>query len=416
MMTDQEVAFARERSSRNLRPLVERYLAFVYSSAWRQTGSEAQAAEVARAVFVALASRAKSLRRKTVLVGWLFRATRFGCAKLIGRKKRPDRVRSSTLPNVLRWTEVAPEVDAALDCLPSSIRDAVLVRMLPECGWEQSAQILGTTEKRARKREQRGLKKMARRLRNRVAPGQGQALGMALATEGCAAPVPEGLAAEILTLVEAGQGTRPTLELVRRTLRSIYWARWRRRCRIAVRCLGVFSILAIIAGMYLASLWRSGRLMAWFIAASALHDARKVPGLDQAARPWPTDPPPATDLKSFQTPADLYHTTNIWLAQLKFSAEQWKALEPRRIDPVPRLVQPNGEVLLRNPKAQRSGLAGALGYDFEWAEADLELGGASLPKSRARFKGNGTYLLSLYGWKRSLQGGPQKVQPNARWD
>jgi len=244
---------------------------------------------------------------------------------------------------------------------------------------------------------------MARRLRNRVAPGQGQALGIALATEGCAAPVPEGLAAEILTLVEAGQGARPTLELVRRTLRSIYWARWRRRCRIAVRCLGVFSILAIIAGMYLASLWRSGRLMAWFIAASALHDARKVPGLDQAARPWPTDPPPATDLKSFQTPADLYHTTNIWLAQLKFSAEQWKALEPRRIDPVPRLVQPNGEVLLRNPKAQRSGLAGALGYDFEWAEADLELGGASLPKSRARFKGNGTYLLSLYGWKRSFK-------------
>src|SRR5437899_10137818 len=117
MMTDQEVAFARERSSRNLRPLVERYLAFVYSSAWRRTGSEAQAAEVARAVFVALANRAKSLRRKTVLAGWLFRTTRFGCAKLLGRKRRHDRVHSSTgnplnevAPDVLRWTEVAPEV------------------------------------------------------------------------------------------------------------------------------------------------------------------------------------------------------------------------------------------------------------------------------------------------------------------
>ena len=410
MMTDQEVAFARERSSRNLRPLVERYLPSVYASAYRQTGDDGQATEVTRAVFVALANRAKSLRRKTVLAGWLFRATRFGCTKLLGRKKRRDQVPSSNekplnevAPNVLRWTEITPELDEALDPLSPALRDALLMRMLPECSWEQSAQILGTTEKRARKRAQRGVEKLAKRLRKRVGPVEGEALALALATEGCAAPVPEGLSAEILALVEEGQGTRPTLELARRTLRAIFWWRWRRRCRIAARCLGVFLILATIAGLYLASLWRSGHLMAWLITASALRDARKVPGLDQAARPWPAIPPLAIAPKTFQTPADLYQTTNIWLAQLKFSAEQWKALQPKRVPPVPRIVQPDGEVLLRNPKAQRTGLAGVLGYDFDWTQADLELAGLAFPKVRARLKGNGTYLLSLYGWKRSFK-------------
>src|SRR6266849_8082877 len=87
-------AFIRNPSAESFRPLVERYLAFVYSAAHRQTGDEARAVEVTRAVFLAFAYKARWLPRKTVLAGWLFRATRFATLKLIGKPRRPGLVRS----------------------------------------------------------------------------------------------------------------------------------------------------------------------------------------------------------------------------------------------------------------------------------------------------------------------------------
>jgi DNA-directed RNA polymerase specialized sigma24 family protein len=71
--------------------LVERYLVFVHSSALRRTGDAAQAAEITRAVFLVLARRARRLRKKTVLAGWLFHVTTVACRKLT--RKRFSRLR-----------------------------------------------------------------------------------------------------------------------------------------------------------------------------------------------------------------------------------------------------------------------------------------------------------------------------------
>jgi hypothetical protein len=65
-----------------LKTLVECYLAFVHSSALRRTGDATQAAELTRAVFLVLARRASSLRKKTVPAGWLFHVTAVACRKL----------------------------------------------------------------------------------------------------------------------------------------------------------------------------------------------------------------------------------------------------------------------------------------------------------------------------------------------
>jgi spore coat protein CotH len=126
--------------------------------------------------------------------------------------------------------------------------------------------------------------------------------------------------------------------------------------------------------------------------------------LAQPARPWPTDavyPPPSA--ASVRSARDLYQTTNIWLAHLKFSREQWKALEPKRIGALPHFLQPDDTALLRNPKAQRSGLAGVLGYDFNWTHSDFEFGGVAFTNVAARIKGNGTWLGSLHGAKRAFK-------------
>jgi len=86
-------AWRRQPGAESLRPVVERYLAFVYSSAYRRTGNPAQAAEVAHAVFLVLARRARKLRKKTVLAGWLFEITAVACRKLTGRPKGASRWR-----------------------------------------------------------------------------------------------------------------------------------------------------------------------------------------------------------------------------------------------------------------------------------------------------------------------------------
>ena len=83
-------SWARQRDAGSLKTLVERYLAFVHSSALRRTGDAAQAAEVTRAVFLVLGRRARRLRKNTVLAGWLFQVTAVACRKLkrIGRLRR----------------------------------------------------------------------------------------------------------------------------------------------------------------------------------------------------------------------------------------------------------------------------------------------------------------------------------------
>jgi len=107
----------RHRDADSLQTLVERYLVFVHSSALRRTGDAAQAAEVTRAVFLVLARRARRLRKKTVLAGWLFHITAIACRKL--RQKRMGRLgrlwqwisrkpRPALLPDATLWTRLAP--------------------------------------------------------------------------------------------------------------------------------------------------------------------------------------------------------------------------------------------------------------------------------------------------------------------
>src|SRR5882672_8955281 len=95
-------SWARHRDAESLQTLVERYLGFVHSSALRLTGSAAQAAEITRAVFLVLDRRARRLRKKTVLAGWLFHVTAVACRKL----KRMGR-----LGRLWQWISRQPHPD-----------------------------------------------------------------------------------------------------------------------------------------------------------------------------------------------------------------------------------------------------------------------------------------------------------------
>src|SRR5262249_51585479 len=132
VVTDRDLlrAFARRRCGETFRPLVDRYLAFVYSTALRQNGDPERAEEVSHAVFLALARKARQLPRKTVLPGWLFRATRIAGLKAGARKQSAGEAKetpkpadaSSNLPG-----KIPPQLDHAIERLSQKLRDAVVL-------------------------------------------------------------------------------------------------------------------------------------------------------------------------------------------------------------------------------------------------------------------------------------------------
>lgn len=390
-----------------MRPLIERYGAFVYSSASRRTGDAEKAGEATRAVFLVLARRARRLRRNTVLAGWLFHVTAVACRKLVGKPRRRGwwnwlrrKAKEDFPADASLWVRAAPELDAAIERLSSSQRDAVLLRTLLNCDGETTAKILRTNERRCQKRVLRGSKKLIRRLRKRGVATDAVELTQLCAAEGCALAPPEELAAEILSSIEQSLGRRPTFKLARRTLNTLAWARWRRRFVIGTP--SFVLLLMIVAGTfwYVDGLTGHSRLVSTFLIWAVKHEGKTVPGMAQPARPWPANVAnPQPNATAIRSASDLYQTTNIWLAHVSFTAEQWAALKPRRIDPLPFFMQADGQVLLRNPQAQRSGLAGVLGFDFHWAAGDFEFGDGRFTNVAVRVKGNGTYLGSLYGDK-----------------
>jgi len=430
-------SWVHDRDADRLWTLVERYLVFVHSSALRRTGDAAQAAEVMRAVFLVLARRARRVRKKTVLAGWLFHVTAVASRKLtrkrfgrlrrlwqwISRKSRPPGVKefdtspltplpdrggeenqTALPPGATLWTRLAPQMDRALERLRTKQRNAVLLCAFLNHDFASAAKVLRTSERRVEKRVRRGMKKLANRLGKRRAPVDPGALASACATEGCAATVPPNLSLDILQSMAASQGQRPSLKLARHTLNTLAWLRWRRRFVMGVATTAV--LIAILGGIAAYIDYQSGfsRLLTLYLELAVRSEAYTVRGLTAPANPWPTNEHPHTlKAANIRDASEFYGTTNIWLAHLNFSREEWKAVQPKRIAPLPNLLQPDGSVLLRNPNAQRSGFSGVLGFDFNWAHADFELGGMVFTNVAARVKGNASHLLSLYGDKRAFK-------------
>jgi hypothetical protein len=314
-------------------------------------------------------------------------------------------------PDTALWTRLSPQIDRALERLRTKERNAVLLCAFLNHDFASAAKILRTSERRIEKCVGRGMKKLAHRVGKRRAPVDAVALASACTTEGCAATVPENLSLEILQSMEASRGQRPSLKLARRTLNTLAWWRWRWRL---VRA-GV--LIAILGGIAVYIDWQSGfsRLITLYLELEVRSEAYLVPGLAAPANPWPTnDHTPTLRAANIRDASELYRTTNIWLAHLNFSREEWKAVQPKRIAPLPNFVQPDGSVLLRNPNAQRSGFSGVLGFNFNWAHADFELGGVVFTNVAARVKGNASHLLSLYGDKRAFKVDLNKYVPGQK--
>jgi len=298
------------------------------------------------------------------------------------RKPRPTLTPDATL-----WTRLVPQIDCALDRLRATQRNAVLLCAFLNHDLASAARILRTSERRVEKRLRRGMNKLANRLHKRCGTVTLDNLLSACATEGCSATLPESLSVEILRAMDEQHGKRPSLKLARRTLTSLAWARWRRRCIFSATVLA--ALLAIVGGTL------------WYVDAQSGHTWQLIKRIEwalawhnyltktDAVQPWPTNPAtPLLDASQVRQADDLYRTTNIWPVHLTFTREQWQALKPKRIKPMANFILPNGRWLLCNPESRRSGLLGVLGHEYDWSLAECEFGQVPFPNVAARVKGN----------------------------
>src|SRR5208283_4445305 len=124
--------YATRKSEEAFRTLVDRYAGMVYHAALRQLGDPHAAEEATQAVFIALAQKAGRISRRTILYGWLFRATRFAVLNLVRDEacRRRHEQEAMTMQTTIEsndadsvWEQISPHLNDALDHLSKADRE-----------------------------------------------------------------------------------------------------------------------------------------------------------------------------------------------------------------------------------------------------------------------------------------------------
>ena len=182
--------FAKAKDETAFTELVRRHLDLVYGVCLRRTGSRSLAEELVQNVFASLARKAGSLKPEVLVVGWLHRAAhleslsafRSESTRLRKMKNYMD-FQSDADPEPDRFREISPFLDQALDSLPPSDRDVVLLRFASDLTLQQIGNRLGKSESAAQRHLQRVLEKLAVILRRRGVTTSATALTLMLGAD-----------------------------------------------------------------------------------------------------------------------------------------------------------------------------------------------------------------------------------------
>ena len=182
--------FAKAKDETAFTELVRRHLDLVYAVCLRRTGSRSLAEELVQNVFASLARKAGSLKPEVLVVGWLHRAAhleslsafRSESTRLRKMKNYMD-FQSESDPEPDRFREISPFLDQALDSLPPSDRDVVLLRFASDLTLQQIGNRLGKSESAAQRHLQRVLEKLAVILRRRGVTTSATALTLMLGAD-----------------------------------------------------------------------------------------------------------------------------------------------------------------------------------------------------------------------------------------
>ncbi len=222
--TDSEPAFA---------GIVSRHLNLVYSTALRATGNAHAAQEIAQAVFIILARKAKLLGAKTILSGWLHQTARLTAAnhlrgEIRRQKREQETFMQSTLnePDSEAWRQIAPILDDAISRLGAKDRDAIVLRFFENKSLGEVGAAMGASEDAAKMRVNRALEKLRKIFAKRgVSLTTAIIAGAVSANSVQAAPV--GLAKTIsaVAIAKGAAAGGSTLALVKGALKIMAWTK-----------------------------------------------------------------------------------------------------------------------------------------------------------------------------------------------
>jgi RNA polymerase sigma factor (sigma-70 family) len=152
--------------------LMERHAGLVYSAALRQLGDAHEAEDLTQAVFFALARKARSLEGR-VVSAWLMRAVRLGALHQLRTRRRRDyheRKAAGMQANFYMeeaakdYERIGPRLDAAIAALPKADREALLLKYHERKSASEIAEVTGSTSDAVRKRLERAVEKLRRRM------------------------------------------------------------------------------------------------------------------------------------------------------------------------------------------------------------------------------------------------------------
>ena len=196
-------------------------------------GNSHQAEEITQAVFVILASKARSLRRGVILEGWLYQTARLTAVTHIRSEiRRTNRERKAfmqTTPNENEsdaWSQMAPLLDGALAGLSERDRNAVVLRFFYGKSLREVGVTLGASEDSTRMRIQRALEKLRQYLFKRgVTSTTAMIAGAITANSAQAAPAMLVKMATAAALAKGAAGSGATVAAAKGVLKIMAWTK-----------------------------------------------------------------------------------------------------------------------------------------------------------------------------------------------
>lgn len=392
-------------SHESIQPMISRYFPLVWNVA-ASCPDETDRRKIIHAVFGALAKCRGRCPRKTYLPAWFVRSALYALRNWHRsqlRKTIPKNARMQASSHHENHCEDRYDYNDLhpLNRLSNKLFTALIAHAFLEKDFAKVADALGISQNRARRR----LAKAQHKLAKMVSRTKGNPIHL----DFLSATIPSNVKWDANCIARKCWEQAHRSPIVKGIFAGWRWFIWKRRLKFIATSASLFIAMGIsFVGFFMWG-WYSGYLMSWGMPLMAKAVLKENPELAIPPRFWQGK---GKQVSLISKRAELFGLTNLWRVDFTFSPEQWNAMKPEKIKPT-RLINESG-VVLRNPHAPRSGLAGVLGIHFVWSRADLQIGGQSFPKSSIRYRGNGTYIGSLFGKKQPFKIDLNKTDPDQK--